>query len=257
MKRFLVIIALLPTLLPLSSHAQQQYVGVKGGWGLADVRLYPHWTTPPVWGKWNGGIYWVYYGGGKQNEYLYDEYTGGISIEAEFMQRGFEYAALDRDSDRYTYGRSINSIVVPFMWQPHVLALDNRLRIFLNAGLTFSYNIDSKEYYIDKQTGTVETTDYEMQLVRDNSFGYGLCGGLGVGWSWNHLELMMEGRYYFGYSDIVKRKTVYSETQFLRSPLDNINVSIGIAYRWTPKSSRKPKVAADNNSAPTKIIIEQ
>jgi hypothetical protein len=220
-----------------SAQAQKQYFGIKGGWGEGDVRLYPHWTSPPVWGKWNGGLYWVYYGGGKDNHYLYDHVSGGVCVELEFIQRGFQYAALDRNTKRYTYGRHINSIMVPLMWQPHVLTLDDKLRLFLNAGVTASFNINSKEYYIDNETGEVETHDYKFMTVRDNRFGYGLVVGLGGGWSFDRFEVMMEGRYYFGYSDIIKRKTIYSGTQFLRSPLDNINLSIGVGYHWNHNGS--------------------
>lgn len=216
-----------------SASAQKQYFGIKGGWGEGDIRLYPHWTSPPVWGKWNGGIFWVYYGGGKDNHYLYDHVSGGVCVELEFLQRGFQYAALDRNTKRYTYGRHINSIMLPIMWQPHIFTLDERLRLFLNAGITASFNINSTEYYIDNLSGeVVDTYDYEFQTVRDNRFGYGLVVGLGGGWNFERIELMMEARYYFGYSDIVKRKTIYSGTQFLRSPLDNINLSIGVAYHW-------------------------
>jgi hypothetical protein len=127
--------------------------------------------------------------------------------------------------------------MVPLMWQPHVLTLDDKLRLFLNAGVTASFNINSKEYYIDNETGEVETRDYKFMTVRDNRFGYGLVVGLGGGWSFDRFEVMMEGRYYFGYSDIIKRKTIYSGTQFLRSPLDNINLSIGVGYHWNHNGS--------------------
>lgn len=215
-----------------SVSAQRQYFGIKGGWGEGDVRLYPHWTSPPVWGKWNGGFYWVYYGGGKPNSYLYDHVAGGVAVEVEFLQRGFQYAALDRNTKRYTYGRHINSIMVPLMWQPHVFLADEKIRLFLNAGATASFNLNSMEYYIDNETGKVEEYEYEFQTVRDNRFMYGLVVGLGGGLNMGRWEVMTEFRYYFGYSDIVKRKTIYAGTQFLRSPLDNINLSIGIAYRW-------------------------
>ena len=218
----------------VEASAQRQYLGFKGGWGEGDVRLYPHWTSPPVWGKFNGGFYWVYYGGGKDNAYLYDSYTGGLCVELELIQRGFQYAALDRNSKTYTYERAMNTLMVPIMWQPHVFAFDERLRLFLNAGATLSYNlaVGSKEFYTHNETGEREEFDYEWQTVRDNQWGYGLVVGLGAGWALEKVELMFEARYYFGYSDIIKRKTIYLGTQFLRSPLDNINFSLGVAYHW-------------------------
>lgn len=222
------------------ADAQMQYLGVKGGWGSSDVRLYPYWDSPPMWNQLSGGLYWVYYGGGKDSAYLYDDYTGGVCVELEMMQRGFQYAALDRNSERYTYGRKFNSLVVPIMWQPHILALNNNLRLFLNAGATLSYNLDlgSKEFWIDNETGQmVEEREYEWLTVRDNRFMYGLVVGLGAGVTFGNIEVMAEGRYYFGYSDVTKRKTIYLGTQFLRSPMDNISISLGVAYRWNHSGS--------------------
>ncbi len=250
-----------------TASAQRQYVGFKGGWGEGDVRLYPHWTSPPVWGKLNGGFFWVYYGGGKDSSYLADEYTGGVCVEVEFLQRGFQYAALDRNTKTYTYGRALNSIMVPVMWQPHALVMEDRLRIFLNAGVTLSYNLDwgSKEFYLLTETGeVVDEYDYEWISVRDNRWGYGLVVGLGAGLRVSeHWEIMAEGRYYFGYSDIVKRKTIYLGTQFLRSPLDNINLSLGVAYSWghsgswsfSPATRRAMRVA-QTEVLPSGTIVE-
>ena len=237
--RALLLVLLLAVAGVGTASAQRQFFGVKGGWGEGDVRLYPHWTSPPVWGKLNGGLYWVYYGGGKDSAYLYDHVSGGICVELELIQRGFSYAALDRPTKLYTYGREMNTLMVPIMWQPHIFAFDGRLRLFLNAGATLSYNLDwgSQEYYIENETAIREEFDYEWQTVRDNRWGYGLVVGLGGGWSFEKIEVMMEARYYFGYSDIVKRKTIYLGTQFLRSPLDNINLSLGVAYHWNHSGS--------------------
>ncbi len=249
------------------TQAQRQYFGFKGGWGEGDIRLYPHWTSPPVWGKLNGGFYWVYYGGGKNSAYLADDYTGGICVEVELLQRGFQYAALDRSTKRYTYGREINSIMVPIMWQPHALLLDERLRIFLNAGTALSYNLNwgSKEFYIENETGEiVDEYDYEWITVRDNRWAYGLVVGLGAGWRSGNIEVMFEGRYYFGYSDIVKRKTIYLGTQFLRSPLDNINFSLGVAYCWEHSGSwsfspakRKAVRSAQQEILPSGVVTTE
>ncbi|MBR5829857.1 MAG: PorT family protein [Tidjanibacter sp.] len=249
------------------AQAQRQYFGFKGGWGEGDIRLYPHWTSPPVWGKLNGGFYWVYYGGGKNSAYLADDYTGGICVEVELLQRGFQYAALDRSTKRYTYGREINSIMVPIMWQPHALLLDERLRIFLNAGTTLSYNLNwgSREFYIENETGEiVDEYDYEWITVRDNRWAYGLVVGLGAGWRSGNIEVMFEGRYYFGYSDIVKRKTIYLGTQFLRSPLDNINFSLGVAYCWEHSGSwsfspakRKAVRSAQQEILPSGVVTTE
>lgn len=264
--KILLCVALLSLLGAGSAQGQVQYFGFKGGWGEGDVRLYPHWTSPPMWGRLNGGFFWVYYGGGKDNAYLYDNFTGGVCVELELLQRGFQYAALDRNTKVYTYGRRFNSITVPVMWQPHILALQDRLRLFLNAGATLSYNLDwgSTEFYLNNDTGELEETPYEWLTVRDNRFTYGLVVGLGAGYTFDRIEVMAEARYYFGYSDITKRKTIYMGTQFLRSPIDNINLSVGVAYRWghsgswsfSPAQRRAARAAQEEMLPSAESLVE-
>lgn len=237
--------------------AQQYYVGVRGGWGIADARFYPHVTTPPVWGALNGAISWTYYVKGKENSF--DKWLGGISVELEYMQRGFQY---ERYDETQIYRRSIQSVILPFMWQPHFFAFDDRLRVFLNVGVTISYNFESKVHETIVETGETTTSDYEMLLVRDYKWGYGLCGGAGVGWNWSNWEVSVEGRYYFGYSDIVKRRTIYDNSLFMRSPIDNIIVSVGFSYHWGPDlkkalSARSAKrIAKEKNRLEEKFKVE-
>ena len=102
----------------------------------------------------------------------------------------------------------------------------------------------------------METYDYEFLTVRDNRFGYGLVVGLGGGWSFEKIEVMMEARYYFGYSDIIKRKTIYSGTQFLRSPLDNINLSVGVAYHWNHNGAWAKSPAQREAARKAKLDLE-
>ena len=47
-------------------------------------------------------------------------------------------------------------------------------------------------------------------------------------------ELMLEGRYYFSYGDIMRNSAVYAGNP-VRSPLDNISLSLGFFYRLGDK----------------------
>ncbi len=208
----------------------QHYVGIKGGYGSSDTRLYPAWKTPATLGMLSGGVMWRYYSPNKPQQPSLS-YTGGISIELQYLQRGYRYESLINEN--HTYSRRINSLMMPLIWQPHLTMADDKLRLFLNLGLTFSYNISSTfRTYVTESGETVDEGPYEMLLVRDNRWGYGLCGGLGFEVKVaGRTSLFVEGRYDFGYSDILKAQTKYPGNTFQRSPLDNITLSLGLYYR--------------------------
>ncbi len=177
-----------------------------------------------VWGMYSGGVAWKYYSAVK--------FVGAVGAEMQFLQRGFEYE-LFRDSDT-TYRRTLNSVVVPLIWQPYFYAFNRHVRVFMNLALTFSYNFDSWADSLSTRQGVYWSQKYDMQLVRDNRWGYGLCGGIGIGVLFDRWEVMVEGRYWYGYSDILKNRNKYA-TNPLRSPLDNITVSAGFFYRLGKK----------------------
>ena len=177
--------------------AAQHYVGIKGGYGSSDVRLYPAWKTPVELGMLSGGLVWRYYSPENPSQPAL-RYTGGISMELQYLQRGYKYESLSNEN--HTYSRRINTLMVPLIWQPHISFAQERLRLFLNLGVTFNYNINSTYHTYVTETGeTVEQGDYEMLLIRDNRWGYGLCGGLGAEMKVaGRVSLFVEGRYDFG-----------------------------------------------------------
>ncbi|MDE5963452.1 MAG: PorT family protein, partial [Alistipes sp.] len=145
-------------------------------------------------------------------------------------------------------------------WQPHVYLFTHRMRVYLEAAATFSYNLSST--YENEQARADGLPDwkgtYTFTTPRDNRFGYGLAGGGGIAILIKQFELNFRVRYYFGYSDIVRNRNKYAdnatdgpENPFaatpLRSPLDNLNISIGLSYRfnkegfqtWKPRPKRE------------------
>ena len=91
---------------------------------------------------------------------------------------------------------------------------DNRLRVFLNAGIWASYNVGAYEWV--KSGNTVTEGPYHMTLVKDNPLGYGLLGGIGLNVVMGKWELMLEGRYYFSYGDIMRNSAVYAAIRCVR-----------------------------------------
>ena len=97
--------------------------------------------------------------------------------------------------------------------------------------------MDSKYYYKSKRVGIYEQGPYTMKLTRDTRWGYGLCGGAGLSFLIRRFEVAFEGRYYFGYSDVLRNGTKYQGNP-THSPLDNINVSMAFYYRLSKEGIR-------------------
>jgi hypothetical protein len=133
--------------------------------------------------------------------------------------------------------------MLPFVWQPHVYAARNHLRLFVEAAIVFSFNISSTyEYQGDRFPGG----KYEWKIPRDNRFGYGLSGGAGFALLFGQVEVGLKAKYDFGYSDILKNRNKYysnstdgRENPFwytpLRSPIDCLTFSLTLGWRFNKR----------------------
>lgn len=244
-------------MLSLASHEvkAQHTLGFTMGYGMSSGRLQPEKEMKALWGSMSGGLTWRYY--------TAQRFVGGFGIDLEFIQQGFSYAQnsalVEEPSDYIYYQRKINTLMMPIVWQPHFYLFKHRLRVYFEAAATFSYNLSSTyENEMAHQAGKPDWKgDYEFKTARDNRWGYGLAGGMGVSVLIKRFEINLRARYYFGYSDIVRNRNKYadnsmdgSENPFsatpLRSPLDNLSISIGMSYRfnkegfksWKPRPKR-------------------
>ena len=216
----------------------QHYVGLKGGYGAAYSRFYP----PPdksllTWNKYTGGVMWKYY--------TDQQVVGGVSAELEFQTRGYSivegFQSETTDYDVIT--RTVSSITMPLIWQPHLYLARQRIRLFINAGVTFSYNLGLGDTYTlteykydpvsEIQTSTTSTVPYKMGVSKDVRWNYGICGGFGFGVLFGRFEVFAEARYYFGMSDILRNMTTYTfnEQYTIRSELDNLFITVGVFFR--------------------------
>lgn len=218
-------------LVALPSTAQN-VVGVKGGWGASTARFYPKREMSMIWGGYTGGVTW--------RHYTAERFVGAVGMDVEFMRRGYSFApyTTSEESRNLRYTRHINSIMMPIVWQPHFYLANFRLRAFVDLAVTFSYNISST--YVNELQNASGT--YHFKIVRDNRWNYGLAGGGGIAYIAGRSEFSVGARYYFGYGDILRNKNKYSgsatdgpenpfSTTPLRSPLDNIYITIGYGFR--------------------------
>ncbi len=225
-RHILGLLLLATTALPA---AAQHYVGVRGGYGGGSCRFFPRRETRTLMGMYSAGVAWKYYSK--------ERAVGGIGAELELLQRGYEYD-LAAESDE-SYLRRLNSVVLPMIWQPHIYFANRSIRVFLDLGLTFSYNINSTYADRSKTEGITSRGDYTMLVYRDNRWGYGLMGGFGVGVLFGRFEIAAEARYYYGYSDILKNANKYPGNP-RQSPLDNYNLSGAVYYRISKYDIQAP-----------------
>lgn len=256
--KIITALLLLLALAACRSASAQHTLGFTVGYGMGNGRFQPEQEMRAVWGMYSGGVSWRYYGR--------QRFVGGFGADLEFLQQGFSYATnasqVEEESEFLYYTRRVNSLVLPIVWQPHVYLFRNRLRLYLEAAATFSYNISSTwENEALREAGApVWKGDYRFKTVRDNRWGYGLAGGGGVAVLIRRFELNVRVRYYFGYSDIVRNRNKYAdnaddgpENPFyatpLRSPLDNLNISVGLSYRFNKEGfeSWKPRPKREKN----------
>ena len=235
----------------------QHYIGAKAGYGAASGRFYPKYEASMTWGKYTGGVMWKYYSA--------QQVVGGVSAELEFQQRGYSlvHSGIKSDTTSYTTRiRTVNSITMPLIWQPHLYFANRHVRIFLNAGITLSYNLGINEtltefdYKYDDKTKTATTltvtVPYTMIRARDNRWNYGLCGGFGFGVLFGRWEVFAEARYYYGMSDILRNKTKYTfnEQGTIRSELDNLYVNFGFFFRLGKDGIKAPPLRRNREKVP-------
>jgi hypothetical protein len=240
------------------SVSAQHYIGVKGGYGAAQGRLFTSWGVSEgamIWNRYTGGVVWKYYSP--------QPVWGGLAAELEYQQRGYRVfggsepgeSFIVSDSTAYTVKtRTVSTLTLPLVWQPHLYMMDRKVRVWLSAGVTLSYNLgmgdeytvtnydrpekiwddeENNRYHWGPQTATSETVPYNMQTARDVRWNYGWLGGVGVGVLMDRWEFFVEGRYYYGMSDILRTKTKYqfNDEEPIRSELDNIYITMGVCFR--------------------------
>lgn len=224
-EHLLIMVLFFVLLLPQESRAQH-YVGIRGGVGGGSVRFEPSRETKFYVGLPVVGVSYKFFG--------YGTVVGGIQTELNYVTKGFKY--LPRFESDTTYQRRINAVELPFMWSPHVYFFKRNMRVFLNAGPYLSYSLSSSYKLVSKERGVLESGTYTFNSLRDNRLEYGLAGGGGFSVAAGRFEIQTEFRYALGFSDILKNRTKYAGNP-LRSPIDQMNITVGLFYRLGKKQT--------------------
>ena len=129
----------------------------------------------------------------------------GILVELNFSLRGWKEEQ-DTVSHFNRYSRSLSYIELPVLTHFYY-DLGKQARILLNMGPQISYNVGEKvveKEIITPPNGTEPFIPryYDEDFRVQQKFEYGIAGGLGLEIRTEIGNFILEGRYYYGLSDI-------------------------------------------------------
>lgn len=203
MKRLLTILTM--TLVTCSLMAQvgelrnEVAVGFNGGYNLSSVDF-----SPTIKQGLQPG-----YTGGLTLRYTSEKYFALIcaaQLELNFAQRGWN-ETID-DGTHNTYRRTTNYIEIPFFAHLGWGKEDRGLQFFVNVGPQIGLFLNDTEYYGFSQeypwNPNKRPNNINAQYGKEveNNLEYGIAGGAGMELKTGIGNFILEGRYFFGLSDM-------------------------------------------------------
>ncbi len=170
-------------------------IGAAGGYTLSKIDL-----RPSVRQNMLGG-----YGGGISMRYTSEKYFSMIcaaQLEVNYAQRGWEEDFDDTSGNLYS--RSLSYIEIPFFAHLAWGKEEKGFQFFVNLGPQFGFFLGGTEEYAGEwkpEERPVSIMPVYGKKVQ-NSFDYGIAGGLGIEWKTKAGNFILEGRYYYGLADI-------------------------------------------------------
>lgn len=176
-------------------------LGFNGGYNLSSVDF-----SPTIKQGLQPGLT-----GGFTLRYTTEKYFALIcaaQLEVNFAQRGWN--ELIDDGSNNTYNRTTNYIEVPFFAHLGWGKEERGLQFFINAGPQVGLYLknDKEEYYgyseeypWDESNRPNNITEQYGKAI-ENTLEYGIAGGLGLELKTNIGNFIIEGRYFFGLSDM-------------------------------------------------------
>lgn len=220
-KRILPIITLLLFAATAAAQIEQPRnileIGVGGGLNMSQMDM-----QPTIGQKYINGL-----NGGISLRYTSEKYFKMIcaaQIEANFAQRGWEEDFDDNTGN--SYKRTLNYLEIPFLAHLAFGSEPRGLQFFINLGPQIGFLIDDSEEYIGRwstDSRPVATQPVYGKSI-DNKFEYGITGGLGLELKTKIGNFFIEGRYYYGLSDIFNNSKT---DDFGRSANNTISARLG------------------------------
>jgi len=174
-------------------------IGFNGGYNLSSVDF-----SPTIKQGLQPG-----YTGGATLRYTTEKYFALIcaaQLEVNFAQRGWN-ETIDDGSDN-TYRRTTNYIEIPFFAHLGWGKEERGFQFFINAGPQIGLFLSDEEFYGFTQEKpwdpsnrpNNQTAQYGKKV--ENTLEYGIAGGAGIELKTGIGNFIVEGRYFFGLSDM-------------------------------------------------------
>ncbi|MDO5461381.1 MAG: porin family protein [Bacteroidales bacterium] len=225
MKRYIIIITALFLSFVANAQIEQPRrileVGFAGGMSMNKMDFQPTIRQTYLNGI-NGGI---------SLRYTSEKYFSMIcaaQMEVNFSQRGWKEDFDDETGN--SYSRTLNYIEVPLLAHLSWGKEERGLQFFVNLGPQFGFFIGDSEEYIGSWR-----PEERPQSIRpvygkevEKKFDYGIAGGLGVELKTKAGNFFVEGRYYYGLSDIYGNSKT---DDFGRSANQTIYIRAGYSIR--------------------------
>lgn len=187
----------IPVSAQLVSERHNFAVGINGGMNMASVSFNPKVKQNTL----NGPSF------GITLRYITEKYFSmicGVQIEINYSTRGWNEKIEDGTENYYKH--SFKYVEVPFM--AHLAfgkdSTTKGFQFFINAGPQFGYYLSDS---VDKSADDTwdislrpSTAQYYLEV--DKKFEYGIAAGAGVEMNTKMGHFIMEGRYFYGLSDM-------------------------------------------------------
>ena len=203
MKRLLSIFAFITICLGASAQVGELRnnvaIGVNGGYNLSRVDF-----SPTIKQGLQPG-----YTGGFTLRYTTEKYFSLIcaaQLEVNFAQRGWN-EFID-DGSNNAYSRTTNYIEIPFFAHIGWGKEDRGMQFFVNAGPQIGLFLNDNEYYGFTEEYPWNPNKRPNNIIQqygkeiENKLEYGITGGLGMELKTGVGNFIIEGRYFFGLSDM-------------------------------------------------------
>ncbi len=174
-------------------------VGFNGGYNLSSVDF-----SPTIKQGLQPG-----YTGGVTLRYTTEKYFSLIcaaQLELNFAQRGWN-ETID-DGSNNTYHRTTNYVEIPFFAHLGWGKEERGMQFFINAGPQIGLFLNDTEHYGFTSEEPWDTSNRPNNLTAqygkkvENMLEYGIAGGLGMELKTGIGNFILEGRYFFGLSDM-------------------------------------------------------
>ena len=193
----------------------QLLIGINGGYNVSGILFDPGRAEKPLMNPLpNFGITAKFF----DLEYV------GLQVELNYTQRGFQMP-LD---EVLTYKRLSSYIEMPLNFQ--VRASKHGFFGHVNLGFNPSLLIESKQG--QDSVVNFELTRYRINILRDNTFDFGLLGGIGLGYDFKRFTIQLDVHYYYGMGDLYYYN--YSGNP-LRSPAWAVDTSLSLMVNLSKK----------------------